>query len=141
MFRTDSVLLDGVPMQDRSVPFVDFKAITGKCLRQLAHHPVASDLGDDRRRRDRSAAVITVDQRCLREPLKFGNPHVSVHDDVPFTHSKRRNRPSHREKARLQDIDLVNLNGRCNSNTEAVEADNAAIDEFSPGFGQDLRID
>src|SRR6202040_3244651 len=48
-------------MLRHAVALVGFETIARAILRQLAHQPVARDLGDDRRRRDRDDQSVAAD--------------------------------------------------------------------------------
>jgi hypothetical protein len=54
-------------MQFGAVTFVLAEAILRKLRAKLTHNPIARDLGDDARGRDRLAVAIAVDYRGLRQ--------------------------------------------------------------------------
>src|SRR5206468_10551506 len=71
MERGQPKLDDRPAVIGRGIAAVMVPAVAGIIARIVGHHPVASDLGDDRGGGDRAAFGVAVDDR-LRRALPFG---------------------------------------------------------------------
>jgi hypothetical protein len=80
MDRRRTMLSQRCAMLRGPVPLVPGEAILWVLPIEGLHNLVQLDLGDDRRRRDRQAQVVTVGDRFLRSS-QLGNL-VVVHEDV-----------------------------------------------------------
>jgi hypothetical protein len=67
MERAWTPALQLLPVRSRAVAFVLGEPVTGEARVAARHPPVAHDLRDDRRSRDRQAQGVPIDQTELRE--------------------------------------------------------------------------
>jgi hypothetical protein len=94
-------------MQFGAVTFVPAETILRKLRAELTHNPIARDLGDDARSRDRFAVTIAVDHRGLRQRKR--NDGQAVDQDVFRRGDERGDRVAHGPMGRAQNIDPVDL--------------------------------
>ena len=94
------------------VPLVVLPAVARVAHRQESHHPVADDLGDDRRAGDRVDLGIAVDDVRVRADLGLEAHDPVAIDDHVIVAAEARDRPAHREVRRVVDVQLVDLADR-----------------------------
>ena len=99
-------------MLERGVALVVLPAVARVAGRELRHHPVADDLGDDRRAGDRVDLGVAVDDVRVRPDVRLepGDP-VAVDEHV-LVAADPGDRAAHREVRGVIDVELVDLADR-----------------------------
>ena len=109
-------------MLERRVALVALPAVARVAGRQALHHPVADDLGHDRRAGDRVDLGVPVDDRRVRSDCRLepGDP-VAVDEDV-LVLADAGDGASHREMRGVVDVELVDLADRCRADADRERA-------------------
>ena len=130
-----------IAMFERGVPLVPLPAIARIARREQRHHPVAHDLGDDRRTGDRVDLRVAIDdRRCTARPT----PRTRRSGCRPRGRVRGRragDRSSHGQVGRVVDVQLVDLADRRGAHADGDGA--AADDRFEAlalGRGQGLGV-
>src|SRR3954451_7764412 len=109
---------DGLAMVPRRIALVVLPAVPGITRGKESHHPVADDLGNDRRAGDRIDPRVAVDDVGVwpDSSLEAGDP-VAVDEDV-LVPTDLPDGPPHREMGRVVDVELVDLTNGCRAGAQ-----------------------
>src|SRR5437763_8341906 len=139
MDGTGAVAVEGGEVVGGAVALVAGEAVLGELLVGLEHQPVARDLRDDRRRGDRRAARVSVDQVALRAGQRGQRDEVG--DDELGDDAEHGQGLAHGQDRRLQDIDAVD--GEVVDDADA-DGDGPLMDErvelFAPLGREELGV-
>jgi len=118
----------------RPVTAVVVEAVIGIDPVAPVHEAIPDDLGHDAGRGDRSAQGVAVDDRLL-EDVQLGDRHVPVDEDRTRGAPEPADRAAHGEKARVEDVEPVDLPGTRPSPRDVLGPPEDQIVEFLPNPG------
>lgn len=107
MQRRHAVRFQGRAVRLGAIALMPGKTVFGIIAVEVAHEPVARDLGDDGSGGDGETARVAVNERLLPDRAQSGDRVRAVDKDHFRRRAQTRHGEGHGEKRGLEDIDIV----------------------------------